>query len=167
MVDDTVVQLEKICQHEYACAELQEYWEVRLERVKGQWEEWKHVAAKASDDLAAAKDGGEEVAVAMQYAVLDRAQGRIIYWAKVVAQEEKKFQHQETRLRDLARPAVEAIVLLEKTLNTKVGWHVLAYSVHREDASVLVSELTSHLPLSSKYADNRSSRRVPRMSEDR
>lgn len=29
---------------------------------------------------------GEEVAVAMQYAVLDRAQGRIIHWAKVVAQ---------------------------------------------------------------------------------
>jgi hypothetical protein len=35
MVDDTVVQLEKIYQHEYACAELQEYWEVRLERSKG------------------------------------------------------------------------------------------------------------------------------------
>jgi len=120
-----------------------EYWEVRLERVKSQWEEWKHVAAKASDDLAAAKDGGEEVAIAMQYAVLDRAQGRIIHWAKVVAQEEKKFQHQEARLRKLVRPAIEAIELLEKRLNTKVGWHVLAYSVHREDASVLVSELTS------------------------
>jgi hypothetical protein len=166
MVDDTVVQLEKIYQHEYACAVLEECWEVRLERAKGQWEEWKHIAAKASDDLAAAKDGSEEVAVAMQYAVLDRAQGRIIHWAKVVAQEEKKCQHQETRLRDLARPAVEAIVLLEKRFDTKVGWHILAYSVHREDASVLVSEPTSHLPLSSKYADDRSFRRVPRMSED-
>jgi hypothetical protein len=166
MEDDTVVQLEKIYQHELACTELEEYWKVRLERAIGQWEGWKHVAAKASDDLAAAKEGREKVAVAMQYAVLDRAQGRIIHWAKVVAQEEKRCQRQETRLRKLARPAIEAIELLEKRPDTKVGWHMLAYSVHREDASVLVSELTSHLPLSSRYADNRSSRRVPRMSED-
>jgi hypothetical protein len=140
MVDDTVVQMEKIYQHDYASAELQEYWKVRLERVKGQWEEWKHVAAKASDELAAMKDGGGEVAVAMQYTVLDRAQGRIIRWAKVVAQEERNFQQQETRLRELARPAKEATVLLEERHGMKVAWLVLAYGVTREDANLLVSE---------------------------
>jgi hypothetical protein len=140
MVDDTVVQLEKMYKHEYASAELQEYWKVRLERVKGQWEEWKHVAAKASDHLAAIKDGGEEVAVAMQYAILDRAQGRIIHWAKVVAQEERNFQQQETRLFELARSAKEATELLEERHGMKVAWLVLAYGVTREDANLLASE---------------------------
>jgi hypothetical protein len=37
--DDNMEQLEKIYQHEYANAMLQEYWKVRLNRVKGQWEE--------------------------------------------------------------------------------------------------------------------------------
>ncbi|KEQ76991.1 hypothetical protein M436DRAFT_78719 [Aureobasidium namibiae CBS 147.97] len=92
--DDNMEQLEKIYQHEYANAMLQEYWKVRSERVKGQWEEWKHVAAKAGVDLAAAESGNDGVATAMQYAILDRAQGRVIHWSKVVAQEEARVQRE-------------------------------------------------------------------------
>jgi hypothetical protein len=166
VVDDNMEQLEKIYQHEYASAELVEYWKVREEKVKGQWEEWKHVAAKASDDLAAAKEDGEEVAVAMQYAILDRAQGRIIHRAKAVAREERNVQQQEVKLRELARPAMEAIVLLGQRFNVNVGWPVVAYSTVREDASVLVSGGTSWHPLSGDQADDRLLRRVPTMSEE-
>lgn len=137
--DDNMEQLEKIYQHEFANAMLQEYWKVRLERVKGQWEEWKHVAAKAGEDLAAAESGNDEVATAMQYAILDRAQGRVIHWSKVVAQEEARVQREEAKLTQLARPAMEAIVLLEKRHEANVGWLILAYSATREDASVSAS----------------------------
>jgi len=137
--DDNMEQLEKIYQHEYANAMLQEYWKVRLERVKGQWEEWKYVAAKAGEDLAAAGAGNDEVATAMQYAILDRAQGRVIHWSKVVAQEEARVQREEAKLTELARPAMEAIVLLEKRHEANVGWLILAYSATREDASVSAS----------------------------
>lgn len=142
--DDNMEQLEKIYQHEYANAMMHEYWNVRLESVKVQWEEWKHVAAKAGEDLAAVESGDDEVATAMQYAILDRAQGRVIHWSKVVAQEEARVQRQETRLTELARPALEAIVLLEKRHEANVGWFVLAYSATREDASVSVCGLRSY-----------------------
>jgi hypothetical protein len=166
VVDDNMEQLEKIWQHEYASAELVEYWKVREEKVKGQWEEWKHVAAKASDDFAAAKEDGEEVAVAMQYAILDRAQGRIIHWAKAVAKEEDNVQQQEVKLRELARPAMEAIVLLGQRFEINVGWPVLAYSTIREDAKVSVSGRTSWHLLGGDQADHRLLRRAPTMSEE-
>ena len=146
---DNMEQLENIYKHEYASAELDEYWKVRLDKVKGQWEEWKHVAAMARDDLTAAESDGNEVAVAMQYAILDRAQGRVIHWSKVVAQEETRYQQQEARLRDLGRPCMEAVNLLGERHKANVGWLLLAYSAAREDARVLVSG-NSHLPLSSE-----------------
>lgn len=139
--DDNMEQLEKIYQHEYVNAMLHEYWNVRLERVKDQWEEWKHVAAKAGEDLTAAEFGDDEVATAMQYAILDRAEGRVIHWSKAVAQEEARVQREEARLGVLARPALEAVVLLEKRHKANVGWLVLAYSATREDASVSVRGL--------------------------
>lgn len=151
--DDNMEQLEKIYQHEYANAMLHEYWNVRLERVKGQWEEWKHVAAKANEDLTAAEFGDDEVATAMQYALLDRAEGRVVHWSKVVAQEEARVQRQEVRLRELARPALEAIVLLERRHEANVGWFVVAYSATREDASVSVSGSRPHNLLQRISAD--------------
>jgi hypothetical protein len=136
---DSMDQVEKIYQHEYASAMLQEYWKVRLDRVQGQWEEWKRVAGKAAEDLATAEASDDEVAVAMQYAILDRAQGRVIHWSKVVAQEQNKSQQQDVRVTELTRPVMEAITLLEERHKANVGWMILAYSAAREDASVSVS----------------------------
>jgi hypothetical protein len=129
-------------------------WKVRLDRVQGQWEEWKHVAAKAAEDLAAAEARGDEVAVAMQYAILDRAQGRVIHWSKAVAQEQNKFQQQDARVTELARPVMEAITLLEERHKANVGWMILAYSAAREDASVSVSERAYDCLLNGNRADN-------------
>lgn len=152
--DDNMEQLEKIYQHEHAKVMLHEYWNVRLEKVKGQWEEWKHVAAKAGEDLTAAEFGDDEVATAMQYAIRDRAEARVIHWFMVVAQEEARVQQQEVRLRELARPALETIVLLGKEQEANVGWFILAYSASREDASVSMSGLQAHNLLQSIAFDD-------------
>lgn len=156
MTGDSLEQLEKIYQYVYAAAELEEYHEVRLEKAKSELEEWKHVAEEGRarfDDLK--RTGGDYVAVAWHDALLDRAQGRVIRWAKIVAKEQQRVQRQNSEVDSLAISASEATALLkrrhEPTLKQKqdpafekrpsadVGWCVAVYLTARENAEMRVS----------------------------
>lgn len=160
---DNFEQLEKVYQYEYAAAELEEYHEVRLEKAKTQLEEWKHIADDCRvrfDSLN--KTGGDYVAVAWHEAILDRAQGRVIRWTKIVAQEQEEVQRQKSKVDELNTSASEAIALFkqrhdEPTLKQRqepafeqrssadVGWCASVYLFARENPEIRVSgPLTTH-----------------------
>ncbi|KAK6003978.1 hypothetical protein QM012_008828 [Aureobasidium pullulans] len=145
---DNFEQLEKIYQYEYAVAELKEYHEVRLAKANTELEEWRHVAEEGGARFdALRKRGGDYAAVAWHDALLDRAQGRVVLWADIVAQEQKRVQQQKTRVDELYISAYEAVALLkqrkesmpEQGRNADEAWFAAVYLTARENAEISVS----------------------------
>ncbi|KAH0359965.1 hypothetical protein KCU65_g9681, partial [Aureobasidium melanogenum] len=143
--EDNFEQLEKIYQHLYAVAELEEHHKARLAKANTELEEWKHVAEDCRARLAESmKKDGDYAAVAWHEAILDRAQGRVIHWGKIVAREQRRVQQQESRVDELETPYLEAMDVLEQSReptldqrpSTDVHWCVMVYLTVREDAEI-------------------------------
>lgn len=152
MHEDSLEQLERVYQYTYAVAELEEYHEVRLAKANTEFEEWKHVADDGRVRLdALERTGGDYVAAAWHEALLDRAQGRVILWANIVAREQKRVQQQKTRIDRLATSASEAVALLKQRKESileqgyelgpeaDVGWFLMVYLTARENGEMKVS----------------------------
>ncbi|KAG9569963.1 hypothetical protein KCU71_g1709, partial [Aureobasidium melanogenum] len=148
MHEDNFEQLEKVYQYEYAVAEQAEHWEVRLARANTEFEEWKHVAEEGRVRFNALKTTGDYVAVAWHEALLDRAQGRVILWAGIVAREKRRVRRQKTKVAELLVSASEAVALLkqrkesileqghEQEPKADAGWFMMAYLTARENAEI-------------------------------
>ncbi|KAH0395175.1 hypothetical protein KCU89_g10602, partial [Aureobasidium melanogenum] len=155
MHEDNFEQLEKVYQYEYAVAEQAEHWEVRLARANTEFEEWKHVAEEGRVCFNAVKTTGNYVAVAWHEALLDRAQGRVILWAGIVAREERQVRRQKAKVAELLVSASEAVALLEQRKESileqgheqepkpDVAWFTMAYLTARENAKIKICTTVS------------------------
>ncbi|KAG9569889.1 hypothetical protein KCU71_g1816, partial [Aureobasidium melanogenum] len=155
MHEDNFEQLEKVYQYEYAVAEQAEHWEVRLARANTEFEEWKHVAEEGRVCFNAVKTTGNYVAVAWHEALLDRAQGRVILWAGIVAREERQVRRQKAKVAELLVSASEAVALLEQRKESileqgheqepkpDVAWFTMAYLTARENAKIKICTIVS------------------------
>ncbi|KAG9949057.1 hypothetical protein KCU85_g4511, partial [Aureobasidium melanogenum] len=144
MPEDNFEQLEKIYQHLYAVAELEEHHKTRLAKAITELEEWKHVAEDCRARFHEAKKGGAYFAVAWHEAILDQVQGRVILWGKIVAREQKGVRRQQSKVDRLETPYLEAMDVLEQSCkptldqrpSTDVIWCVMVYLTAREDAEI-------------------------------
>ena len=135
--DDNFEQLEKWYKYERVKAELEECYRPRLVAAEAEFEKWRHMTEHTAADVAATREGEDEVAAAMHDAILDRAQGRVVHWRPIVERERTEVQRRESKIRVWEQPALDAQDLLSKKHGPlDVRWILVLYIKIRQHSSV-------------------------------
>lgn len=105
--------------------------------AEAEFEKWRHMTEHTAADVAATREGDDEVAAAMHDAILDRAQGRLVHWRPFVERERTEVQRRERKIRVWKQPALDAQDLLSKRRGPlDVRWILVLYIKIRQHSSV-------------------------------